>query len=334
MMQNKQSKTSLPTRVDDFREGLTTLELSEWISSHREALEAKLLAHGALLFRGARIASAEDFGSVVTAMTPELLSYTGGGSPRSKVSGRIYTSTEYVGTVHIPLHCEMSYTPSIPGRIWFFCQKKSQAGGSTPLGYLADIGANLPIEITHRFQEKGVRYTAFMHHGAGFGKSWQKTYETDDKDEVSALLEAEEGLEYEWKKDGLFVSRTHPSHRRHSVTEEVLWYNQAVNWHPAHLGLANFERLGKVFGRPENFPKMAFFGDGSPIPPEDILKIDEVSRHCEHNFDWEEGDVVVVDNERVAHGRQAFEGERCVLVAMAMAKASFQTKITSDDEQC
>ena len=296
---------------------MTTEELAERISRDREVLEDKFLNHGALLFRGAKVTSAEDFRTVVTALTPDLLAYTGGGSPRSKVEGRIYTSTEYVGTVHIPLHCEMSYTPRIPGRIWFFCLKNAESGGATPLGYLEEIGKRLPTEITARFREKGVRYTAFMNHGAGFGKSWQKTYETDDRDEVSALLDGEDRLEYEWRADGLFVSRTHPSHRRHSVTGEELWYNQAVNWHPAHLGMVNFDKMKKVFGDPETFPKMAFFGDGTSIPPEDILKIDEVSRDCERNFGWEEGDVVLVDNERVAHGRHAFEGERCVLVAMA-----------------
>jgi alpha-ketoglutarate-dependent taurine dioxygenase len=309
--------TTLPHQVDDFPSGLTSQGLAERISCHREALEEKLLAHGALLFREARVASAEDFRTVVTALTPDLLAYTGGGSPRSKVEGRIYTSTEYAGTVHIPLHCEMSYTPNIPGRLWFFCIKNAQSGGATPLGYLAEIGEKLPNEIADSFREKGLRYTAFMHHGAGFGKSWQKTYETEDRDEVSALLDGEEGLEYEWREDGLFVSRTHPSHRRHSVTGEDLWYNQAVNWHPAHLGMANFDKIKKIFGDLDNFPKMVFFGDGTPIPPEDILKIDAVCRDCEHDFGWQEGDVLLVDNERVAHGRHAFEGERCVLVAMA-----------------
>ncbi|MFN0130773.1 MAG: TauD/TfdA family dioxygenase [Verrucomicrobiales bacterium] len=308
---------NLPHRINDFPLGLTPLELAERISSHREILEEKLQLHGALLFRGARVASAEDFQTVVTALTPELLAYTGGGSPRSKVQGRIYTSTEYVGTVHIPLHCEMSYTPIIPSRIWFFCAKNAQSGGATPLGYLAEIGEKLPLEIADGFREKGVSYTTFMNHGVGFGKSWQQTYETEDRDEVSALLDDEQGLVYEWKTDGLFVSRTQPSHRRHSVTGENLWYNQAVNWHPAHLGMAYFDKLSKVFGEPENFPKMAWFGDGTPIPPEDILKIDEVSRNCESVFVWEDGDVLLVDNERVAHGRHAFEGERRVLVAMA-----------------
>lgn len=308
---------NLPHRINDFPPGLTSQELAERISCHREALEGQLLVHGALLFRGARVASAEDFQTVVTALTPDLLAYTGGGSPRSKVEGRIYTSTEYAGTVHIPLHCEMSYTPRIPGRIWFFCMKNAQSGGATPLGFLAEIGEKLPTGITDRFREKGVRYTAFMHHGAGFGKSWQQTYETEDRDEVSELLDGEQGLQYEWKEDGLFVSRTHPSHRRHSVTGEDLWYNQAVNWHPAHLSVANFDKLKRVFGKTENFPKMSSFGDGTPISPEDILKIDEVSRNCERDFGWKEGDVLLVDNERVAHGRHAFEGERRVLVAMA-----------------
>ena len=34
-------------------------------------------------------------------------------------------------------------------------------------------------------------------------------------------------------------------------------------------------------------------------------------------FPWEEGDVALYDNMRIAHGRQPFQGERLTLVAMA-----------------
>lgn len=273
--------------------------------------------HGALLFKHTPISSAESFEALVQVLTPHLLTYTGGGSPRTKVSGSVYTSTEYVSRVHIPLHCEMSYTDSVPRYIWFYCAQKAESGGMTPIGYLQTIEQNLPETLVDRFREKGVRYTTFMNNGRGFGKSWQKTYETDSRDEVSALLDRSSDVEYEWRNDGLFVSRTHPSHFRHSVSGELLWYNQAVNWHPSHLGIDNYLKLEKVFGSPDCFPKMAFYGDGTMIAHEDILAIDAACTRSECRFDWDNGDIMLLDNQRVAHARHSFEGERTVLVAMA-----------------
>jgi hypothetical protein len=38
-------------------------------------------------------------------------------------------------------------------------------------------------------------------------------------------------------------------------------------------------------------------------------------------FRWEPGDLLLVDNERMAHGRRSFRGSRSVLVAMASKSA-------------
>jgi hypothetical protein len=58
------------------------------------------------------------------------------------------------------------------------------------------------------------------------------------------------------------------------------------------------------------------YGDGSPIPDEVAEHITDVYRRCEAAFAWEPGDVLVVDNLLVAHGRRSFRGERAMLVAM------------------
>lgn len=81
-----------------------------------------------------------------------------------------------------------------------------------------------------------------------------------------------------------------------------------MNWHPAHLGIDHYEKLLKVFKTPENLPKMAFYGDGEPIDPADIMAINESCLRSERIFGWETGDIIFIDNHRVAHGRQAFKG--------------------------
>jgi hypothetical protein len=179
------------------------------------------------------------------------------------------------------------------------------------------VRARLPDNLVERFRERGILYITNLYDGRGFGKSWQQTYETEDRANVDAILAAHD-QEYQWMGDGsLRVFARGPALRPHSRTGEAIWINQAVNWHPAHLGAEMLEGMLKVFGVPEAFPKMAFYGDGTQIDPEDIGTIATALRAEEQIFDWQKGDILLIDNEVIAHGRQPFSGPRSILVALA-----------------
>ena len=153
--------------------------------------------------------------------------------------------------------------------------------------------------------------------GRGFGKSWQVTYETDDRAAVEARLRAD-ALDFEWNDTGgLRVFMRAPALRRHSVTGEEIWVNQAPNWHPAHLGPGHVQRMRRAFGEDINFPKVVFYGDGGAIAAEDIDVMMDALRAEETTFRWGQGDILLVDNEVIAHGRRSFTGERVIHVAMA-----------------
>merc|ERR1719201_1550652 len=51
-----------------------------------------------------------------------------------------------------------------------------------------------------------------------------------------------------------------------------------------------------------------FYADGSPIPMADLEHIDEVTMRNLVYVPMEQGDVVLVDNYQVMHGRDVFEG--------------------------
>jgi hypothetical protein len=60
----------------------------------------------------------------------------------------------------------------------------------------------------------------------------------------------------------------------------------------------------------------AYYGDGTPIQPEDINTIRQFVWNDATVFPRHQGDVLMLDNRLVAHGRKAFKGERRILVAM------------------
>jgi alpha-ketoglutarate-dependent taurine dioxygenase len=75
-------------------------------------------------------------------------------------------------------------------------------------------------------------------------------------------------------------------------------------------------RYQHVGGRSRH-PSMVHFEDGSPIPDEIIAELQAASERLEESLEWQAGDVVMVDNSWIMHGRRAFSGPREVVTRMA-----------------
>jgi alpha-ketoglutarate-dependent taurine dioxygenase len=67
----------------------------------------------------------------------------------------------------------------------------------------------------------------------------------------------------------------------------------------------------------ENLPQSVRFADGSPIPDEHVRHIRDRGFESAADVDWRPGDLLLIDNVLVAHGRRPFTGSRRVLVAMS-----------------
>ncbi|WTC15602.1 TauD/TfdA family dioxygenase [Streptomyces cellulosae] len=276
-------------------------------------LDNLLTKEKALVFRGFGV-TADGLDPVMDRLLPHRLAYVNGNSPRTKVGSNVYTSTEYPPEFTISMHNELSYASSWPTRLMFFCDLAAETGGATPVVDAALWLESLDPEVREAYKA-GVRYTQNLHGGKGLGKSWQDTFETDDRAAVDTYLEAA-GAERTWRPDGsLRVSQLRPSTTRHPVTGTEVWFNQSDQWHPAALGDETAKALAQIMP-PEELPQSVTFADGSPIPDEYVIQVRD--RGLEHavDVDWRPGDVLLIDNLLVAHGRRPFTGKRRVLVAM------------------
>ena len=68
---------------------------------------------------------------------------------------------------------------------------------------------------------------------------------------------------------------------------------------------------------PDQLPRNVYYGDGAPIEDGVLDEIRGVYREVQVVFPWLAGDVLMLDNMLVAHGRTPFHGDRKVIVAMA-----------------
>ncbi len=276
-------------------------------------LDEMLIREKALVFRGFNVA-AGTLDSVMDALLPSRLAYVHGNSPRSKVGENVYTSTEYPPQLTISMHNELSYAARCPSRLLFFCERAAETGGATPVVDGVRWLNSLDQEVRAAFAD-GVRYTQNLHDGIGLGKSWQETFEADDRAAVEEYLAGADAT-WQWNDEGLRISQVRAATVRHPVTGDEVWFSQFDQWHPAALGDAAAAALARIMPQ-EEVPQSVTFADGTPIPGEYATHVRDMGLAAAIDVDWRTGDVLLIDNVLVGHGRRPFTGSRRVLVAMS-----------------
>lgn len=289
------------------------VDLADWGANHEELLDKLLLDHGAILFRGFPVHELEDFERFARGAHRTLNEYKNGSTPRTKVGGNVYTTTEFPAHRHIPMHNEMSYSRSWPLRLYLHCMIPAEAGGETPLADSVRVYRQISPKTRDKFAEKGVLYV--RNFGEGFDVPWQKAFETDDKAEVEHICK-ETGVEVEWlENDRLRTRQVAQGVAPHWQTGEPILMNQAHLFNIRTLGAEERKGLLDNFKK-EDLPRNSYYGDGTEIEDE---VIDEINRIYDKNtvaFQWLKGDVALVDNMRCTHARNPFTGKRRIVIAM------------------
>ena len=295
------------------------VDLYSWGTQNSSLIEQKLLQHGAILFRGFRTTTSADFEKFVKVFGDDLLPYNERSSPRSLVSNNIYTSTEHPADQAIFLHNENSYQQSWPRKIFFFCETAPGAQGETPIANVQRVFERIDPAIRKRFLQLGWMYVRNFQ--AGIGLPWQTVFQTTDKQQVEAYCQAN-GISVEWKEgDGLRTRAVRPAIVRHPLTGALLWFNHAIFFHVSTLEPSAAAALLNTF-REEDLPSNTYYGDGSAIEPE-VLEHVKAAYHAETvMFPWQKGDILLVENMLVAHGRSPYKPPRKILVGMSGAVQS------------
>ncbi len=290
----------------------------DWYHDNEPMLQEMLLHTGAILFRGIAIDSVETFETVMDAISSRFMAYVDGNSPRTKLTSKVYTSTEYDSTQSITLHNELSYSYQWPAKIFFCCTIPAAVGGETPIADCRKIVQQMNPALVAEIEAKGILYIRNLNGGQGFGPSWQDTFETTDKKVVEQFC-ANAGVQFQWKPDG-GLKLTQPSKGiiPHPVTGEKVWFNQIDQFHPSHLQPEIYETLMMIYENNESeLPMYVSFGDGSPISEATVKEILRVSDAVAVANPWQKGDLIMLDNVLTAHGRRPFKGDRKVLVSMS-----------------
>ncbi|WP_437576665.1 amino acid adenylation domain-containing protein [Sorangium sp. So ce887] len=288
------------------------VELAAWAREERAFVEAQLLRHGAVLFRGFPIRSVPDFEQVAQAICGELFGEYGD-LPREKTGQHIYSSTPYPADKAILFHNESSHLPRWPMKQWFYCVQAAPEGGATPIVDCRRLYEALAPDVRERFRRTGLLYV--RNFTPGFDVSWQDFFHTTDPAVVEERCRAG-GMRCAWLAGGrLRIGQRGPAVLSHPKTGEQVFFNQVQLHHPAYLEAPVRESLLAMLGE-EWLPRNVVYGDGAPIEAETTRALGEAYERCAVRFPWQEGDVILLDNMLVAHARDPFSGPRKIVVAM------------------
>jgi amino acid adenylation domain-containing protein len=284
--------------------------LTEWLKDNEVVIAEYLRKSGAVLLRGFNINTVEAFEQVSGVLGEEQMKYMDQSSPRSLVAEKIYTSTDYPADQQINMHNELSYSQDWPMRILFYCLKPPATQGETPIADSRRVLQYITEKTKARFAEKGILYVRNLVDGLGL--SWRDVYQTTDK-QVAEDYCKRHNISYTWLGDNHFrISWKKPAIYTHPYTGEEVWFNHGFFFNAWNLP----EEVRMAIADPAQYPSDTFYGDGTPIEKEVIAELREAFEKAKVVFPWEKGDVLLLDNMLMSHGRSSFTGVRKILVSM------------------
>lgn len=285
----------------------------ELASEHKKLLRQRLVLHGGILFRGFSGVDIDTFRKLIVALSGSPLEYQERSSPRHEVGQSIYTSTDHPPKRSIFLHNEQSYNVKWPLHIYFYCAVAASAGGATPLADCRKVYRHISKSTREKLESGGYCYA--RHFSDFLGLPWREAFQTDQVSMVEEYCRVND-IDFKWGEDDTLSTRqVRPVIRRHPETGETIWFN--------HLTFFNVSTLGKEaaeavlsFGK-DQLPNNTYYADGSDLEPEVYAELRSAYLAEQVSFPWQAGDVLMLDNMLVAHGREPFTPPREVIVGMA-----------------
>lgn len=321
----------LPLALSSTSKKQTMEEAVEWLKENRDKVKKQLSDHGAVLLRGFPVNNAKEFTTVVeTILEKKPNDYRGGEGSRDKVEEGVYTSTKAPKNFTIPLHHELSCTRKPPAHICFYCDIAPEPGtGQTTLGSTEKISNALKDkpELWYAFKGKTIKYISrhppkghFLTKINPTHKAWQEVFETNDKKEVERICKRKK-FDFKWDGEWIQITREGPGTRADSKGTSY-WHNQAHLYHAnprLRGGWVNHILANMVYCRPSTRNYDVEFQDGKQMSKQEMYQIYDVLEDNTAKFDWQKGDVLIVDNKSskgAMHGRAAYESDRRILAAL------------------
>lgn len=288
-----------------------------------QALRQAVWGYGGLLLRGFDIRTPEQFRQFAGQFLSKRYTYFGGTSKRSEVVDRVYNTTDAPPDVLIDQHLESTHTPRPPRFVLFHCQVAPRTGGETTLASFAELAARLPNDLLDELRDQKVAYIKTLMDGnrplyrwlprratQSLALTWQEATGAVTQSEAIDLLE-EEGYEVtKLPKGSVRTCFVRPVLEPHPVLGNLVWRLSSAMTRP----LPRYAQ-GLQWAMRDTVGIDYRLATGARFDARIARVVRRVIDNIRFSFRWQPGDLLLLDNEQMSHGRNRFTGERLILAS-------------------
>ncbi|MFB8798798.1 MAG: TauD/TfdA family dioxygenase [Microcoleus sp.] len=248
----------------------------------REEIINLFQSYGVLLFRGFEN-SVDTFTQFTNSLSKDFLDYTGGLFNRRVINGNATILSVNDFQDEIKLHGEMYYQQNIPLMVWFFCAHPASQDGETIICDGRQLFNELSSPLKELFTNKKLKYNL----GHLDKEAWQKRYKTDD---LRVLEQTCRSNNLIWQINA-------------DESIDLQYICPAI--HPSRCGkYPTF--INSLLPVKQAAPNALRFDDDAEITEDIVSELNEVADRITTEISWQTGDILMVDNTRIMHGRRAF----------------------------
>lgn len=270
-----------------------------------EVIKHHVRESGAVMFKGFNLDAAlfEQFSDT---LSNDFMNNMGSGSWRKTKNygsdGTVQNVAYTYGIGHqrtfpLPLHADRAYVKSCPEVMFFMCERPADEDGRTTVCDGIDAYNALSESTRELLDEKRLKYIRHYQDG-----EWQTLYQTQDFAVIEKYC-ADNNMTLEHLDDNSI--RTAYIHTAVPLTK---WQQAKSFCNSMQIGVWQEYDMG----RKTTFVR---FEDDSEIPEDVRREIDEVTEKLTAEIPWVAGDMAIVDNTRMLHGRRSFTDENRAILA-------------------
>ncbi len=216
----------------------------------------------------------------------DFIDYAGGAFSRRVINGdnTLLSVNDY--KFGIKLHGEMYYQKNMPLMLWFYCANPASEKGETTICDGRHFFAELSSDTRNIFAQKKLKFTVQMNK-----EEWHKKYKTENFNELQEICQKNYTNLEKYNDDSVRIEYICPA-----VTSSRCGNHQVF--------------INSILPTMQLNPEVLRFEDGSEIPADVMKELNEIAERLTTEIAWQKGDILMIDNTKIMHGRRDFTDEK------------------------
>ncbi|MEH2320535.1 TauD/TfdA family dioxygenase [Nostoc sp.] len=277
--------TKIQPISDGIGQEIINIDDASILELDKEEIISLFKDYGILLFRGFDV-DTEIFKEFTNLLSIDFINYAGGAFSRRVINGdeTILSVNDFKS--EIKLHGEMYYQQNIPLMLWFFCANPPLNDGETTVCDGRQFFHEISSSTKELFNKKKLKFTVSISK-----EEWQKKYQTDN---LNTLEE---------------ICQKNNTHLTVNDDQSILIEYICPAIIPSRCGKYQVF-INSLLPTKQLNPKILNFEDDSEISDEVVSELNEIAEKITTEISWQKGDILMIDNTRILHGRRSFADDQ------------------------